>query len=92
MPDCGVHYLWFAFVCFLIRSHPPSSDWAKIFSAPSANQQFSLVPLAPLSSGQKFSLAPLKTQHYGEWAGPLPSKEPWGGGGGCLVVMRDPRG
>ena len=22
-PDCGVHYLWFAFVCFLIRSHPP---------------------------------------------------------------------
>ena len=19
---CGVHYLWFAFVCFLIRSHP----------------------------------------------------------------------
>ena len=25
MPDCGVHYLWFAFVCFLIRSHPPKS-------------------------------------------------------------------
>ena len=23
MPDCGVHYLWFAFVCFLIRSPPP---------------------------------------------------------------------
>ena len=23
MPDCGGHYLWFAFVCFLIRSHPP---------------------------------------------------------------------
>ena len=23
--DCGVHYLWFAFVCFLIRSHPPQS-------------------------------------------------------------------
>ena len=23
MPGCGVHYLWFAFVCFLIRSHPP---------------------------------------------------------------------
>ena len=23
MPDCGVHCLWFAFVCFLIRSHPP---------------------------------------------------------------------
>ena len=22
-PSCGVHYLWFAFVCFLIRSHPP---------------------------------------------------------------------
>ena len=22
MPDCGVHYLWFAFVCFLIRSPP----------------------------------------------------------------------
>ena len=24
MPDCGVHYLWFAFVCFLIGSHPPT--------------------------------------------------------------------
>ena len=23
MPYCGVHYLWFAFVCFLIRSHTP---------------------------------------------------------------------
>ena len=23
MPDCGVHYLWFAFVYFLIRSPPP---------------------------------------------------------------------
>ena len=23
MPDCGVHYLWFAVVCFLIRSHLP---------------------------------------------------------------------
>ena len=23
MPDCEVHYLWFAFVCFLIRSPPP---------------------------------------------------------------------
>ena len=23
MPDCGVHYLWFAFVCILIRSPPP---------------------------------------------------------------------
>ena len=23
MPDCGVHYLWFAFVCFLIRPPPP---------------------------------------------------------------------
>ena len=22
MPDCGVHYLWFAFVCFLSMSHP----------------------------------------------------------------------
>ena len=26
MPDCGVHYLWFAFVCFLIRSHPPKTQ------------------------------------------------------------------
>ena len=23
LPDCGVHYLWFAFVCFVIRSPPP---------------------------------------------------------------------
>ena len=23
VPDCRVHYLWFAFVCFLIRSPPP---------------------------------------------------------------------
>ena len=27
MPDCGVHYLWFAFVCFLIRSPPPPPQW-----------------------------------------------------------------
>ena len=26
MPDCVVHYLWFAFVCFLIRSHPPNTQ------------------------------------------------------------------
>ena len=26
MPDCGVHYLWFAFVCFLIRSHTPPAS------------------------------------------------------------------
>ena len=25
MPYCGVHYLWFAFVCFLVRSPPPPS-------------------------------------------------------------------
>ena len=24
--DCRVHYLWFAFVCFLIRSQPPSIE------------------------------------------------------------------
>ena len=23
VPQCGVHYLWFAFVCFLMRSHRP---------------------------------------------------------------------
>ena len=23
MPDCGVHYLWFAFVCFLMSPPPP---------------------------------------------------------------------
>ena len=28
-PDCGVHYLWFAFVCFLIRSHPPPNKCVK---------------------------------------------------------------
>ena len=33
MPDCGVHYLWFAFVCFLIRSPPPPGSRAH--SAPS---------------------------------------------------------
>ena len=27
MPDCGVHYLWFAFVCFLIRSPPPQCKY-----------------------------------------------------------------
>ena len=37
MPDCGVHYLWFAFVCFLIRSHPPPpSAWPcqRVFKRP----------------------------------------------------------
>ena len=23
MPDCAVHYLWLAFVCFLNSVHPP---------------------------------------------------------------------
>ena len=31
MPDCGVHYLWFAFVCFLIRSHPPGANTQACF-------------------------------------------------------------
>ena len=30
MPDCGVHYLWFALVCLLIRSHPPSEIGGRI--------------------------------------------------------------
>ena len=25
-PPSGVHYLWFAFVCFLIRSPPPTGE------------------------------------------------------------------
>ena len=30
MPYCGVHYLWFAFVCFLIRSHPHTHPWQHV--------------------------------------------------------------
>ena len=26
MPDCGVHYLWVAFVCLFMRSRPPVED------------------------------------------------------------------
>ena len=32
MPDCGVHYLWFAFVCFLIRSPPPPPGQLGLFA------------------------------------------------------------
>ena len=28
--DYGVHYLWFAFVCFLIRSYPPPPNDPRI--------------------------------------------------------------
>ena len=51
--------------------HPPK-DWAKFSSGPSADQKFSLAPLAPISSDQKFSSAPLKISTTG------------GGGGGGL--------
>ena len=54
---------------------PPSAkDLAKFFSRPLANQNFSLVPSAPIRLDQNFSSAPLKTQH------PL-------GGGGCLPPL-----
>ena len=46
---------------------PRLLTWAKISSGPSANQQFSLAPLAAVSFDQKLSSAPpvpLKTQHH----------------------------
>ena len=39
MPDCGVHYLWFAFVCFLIRSRPPSPAQTQAWPYPLAIQR-----------------------------------------------------
>ena len=51
MPDCGVHYLWFAFVCFSIRSPPPtppgvSKRWP---GADSKNAIFSSWFFCPMS-------------------------------------------
>ena len=52
-------------------THPrppgPLNDWAKYSSGPSACQNFSLAPLAPISLDQEYSSAPsvpLKTQHH----------------------------
>ena len=48
-------------------THPPThtpSDWAKFVSRPSANQKFSLAPLAPIGLGETFSSVPLKAQYH----------------------------
>ena len=44
MPDCGVHYLWFAFVCFLIRSHPPLDPPPPLPLFEADSQNFAKVP------------------------------------------------
>ena len=44
---CGVHYLWFAFVCFLIRSHPPPPG-----AVPGQQGRF-LPPSAPQKRAQR---------------------------------------
>ena len=49
------------------RPPTPLKDWAKFSSGPSAGQQCSLAPSAPISLDQKMSSvpsAPLKTQHH----------------------------
>ena len=56
---------------------PPISCWAQCSSAPSANQNFSLAPSAPITLDQKFfsePSRPLNTQHHlgGQGAGPPP--------------------
>ena len=38
---------------------PPPKDWAKFSSGPSADQEFSVAPLAPIRLDQKVYLAPL---------------------------------
>ena len=63
MPDCGVHYLWFAFVCILIRSPPPpgpppppalpmfEADSQTFASAPSVPRGFTLQKFWPAFGG-----------------------------------------
>ena len=62
---------------------PPLKGWAKFSSGPSADQNFSLGPLVPVSLDKRFSsapLAPLKTEHYlggGGWTHPpIPPSPP----------------
>ena len=46
---------------------PPPKDWAKFSAGPLANQQFALLPSAPIGLNPKISsapLAPLLTQHH----------------------------
>ena len=53
--------------------NPPLSDWAKLWSGPSANQNFSL---AQISFAQKNFLDPPNTQrHWGGGDGPPPPFE-----------------
>ena len=43
---------------------PPLKYWAKFSAGPSADQNISLAPSAPIGFDQKLSLAPLKSQHH----------------------------
>ena len=52
---------------------PPQKNWAKFYSRPSADQKFSLAPLAPIHLDQKIFLTPLASKK---------TQEHWGGGGG----------
>ena len=61
---------------------PPKHNWAKLCSALSANQKFSLAPSAPISLDQKFSSAPLP---------PLTTQHHRGGGGGLDPPPHPPR-
>ena len=73
MPDCGVHYLWFAFVCFLIRS-PPPSPWLKDKPVPCPCPQ----PTSLHAQGVAF--AELDTS---QWLYPAASFGSAKEGGGC---------
>ena len=59
MPDCGVHYLWFAFVCFLIRSHPPLY---KLRPCPSYSRHRDRINLGP-----DFNSVPNVVQPHKAW-------------------------
>ena len=61
MPDCGVHYLWFAFVCILIRSPPPPQSSNTSLRPLSLSEAVWLLAIVPMSVAALIALWPLLT-------------------------------
>ena len=96
MPYCGVHYLWFAFVCFFMRSRPhPPTPARKINSLPALHKCAVRSPCAsgigPSSLRMGAVAAPLLVRPNGGLmargsaqaiaSGEPPSPPPWRAGG-----------
>ena len=79
MPYCGVQYLWFAFVCFLIKSHPPNSFLNRPRSPPT--QWVDKPPFhawkIPSSKGEHVRTPGISTNRYTHSAFMATPPPPW---------------